>query len=322
MRYAIPIALLIATGCGPSILEVDDGAGEPGTTNGGAETTGDLDTGVDTGVVTTLSTTADPSTSTATLGDDDTGSSDGDGINFIEMPDNPPCGSLGSQQVAHVSFECSPWDQDCCPLEQCVPWANDGGDSFNSNRCSPVADAPAAVGEPCTVMGSAVSGLDDCELGAICWNVDPDTLEGTCVAQCTGDESAPVCPQDLVCSIAGEGSVNVCLPPCNPLLANCPIGEACFGYGEQFVCTSLPESAQYGEPCHWINACDPGLVCVDGETFGCDDPACCTSLCDVTEGDPNPACPDAAAGQTCVPWDEVGDAAPGFEDLGVCVSGG
>ena len=322
MRYAISVTMMLALGCGPSILDVDGDPADATTTDGGVETTGVFTTAGDTGVVTTASTTADPSTSSSTDGDEDPDSSSDEGINFIEMPDNPPCGGIKGQHVALVSFECSPWDQDCCPLEQCVPWANDGGDSFNANRCSPVADNAAAVGEPCMVQGSAVSGLDDCELGAICWNVDPDTLEGTCVPQCAGSPDAPECPEDLVCSIAGEGSVNVCLPPCNPLMDSCPMDEACFDYGEQFVCTGLPETAAYGEPCHWINACEPGLVCVDGETIGCDDPACCTSLCNLTDGEPNPACPDAAMGQTCVPWDQVGDAAPGFEDLGVCVDEG
>ncbi len=32
-------------------------------------------------------------------------------------------------------------------------------------------DDPAQVGEPCFVVDSIVSGIDNCDLGAYCWDV-------------------------------------------------------------------------------------------------------------------------------------------------------
>ena len=317
MRYAQFIALMLVGGCGPT-LSGDVESTTTAVSDGTA--TGDLpsmtDSGADSGTPPPPITTTSSSGGLATVGEDDSTSED-DGIDFIAMPDNPGCPRRRGQHVAKVTFECSPWEQDCCPTEQCVPWANDGSDSFNASRCSPVAEDPAAVGEPCVAVGSAVSGLDDCELGAICWNVDPDTLEGRCVAQCTGDPSAPECPADLVCAIAADEKLAVCLPPCDPLSGDCPLATSCFNYGGQFVCTTLPESAAEGESCEPINACDPGLTCVGGDTIDCKESPCCTPLCDLVDGDP--ACPDAAMGQVCTPWDEVGVPPEGFGNLGACL---
>ncbi|WAS97992.1 hypothetical protein [Nannocystis punicea] len=38
------------------------------------------------------------------------------------------------------------------------------------------------------------SGEDTCDEGLQCWNVDPDTSVGTCLAMCTGTWDAPSCP--------------------------------------------------------------------------------------------------------------------------------
>ena len=73
---------------------------------------------------------------------------------------------------------CSTFAQDCPPGFKCMPWASDGGNSWNATRCVPIAPDPNAPGEPCTVEGSGVSGLDDCDGTSMCWDVDPDTLEG------------------------------------------------------------------------------------------------------------------------------------------------
>ncbi len=40
----------------------------------------------------------------------------------------------------------------------------------------PAGDKPPGLG--CTVEGSATSGIDTCQAGAMCWDVDPVTLAG------------------------------------------------------------------------------------------------------------------------------------------------
>ena len=40
------------------------------------------------------------------------------------------------------------------------------------------------VGFVFTALGSAVSGVDNCAQGSMCWGVDPETLEGECIAFC------------------------------------------------------------------------------------------------------------------------------------------
>jgi hypothetical protein len=67
------------------------------------------------------------------------------------------------------TYECDLWKQDCPPGEKCMPWANDGGGSWNATRCTPLAEDPRQPGEPCTVEGSGVSGRDDCDIRAMCW---------------------------------------------------------------------------------------------------------------------------------------------------------
>ncbi len=135
--------------------------------------------------------------------DPDDPDNDGTGISsgFITDPDG-----------GGVSIECSIWDQDCGEDEKCQPWANDGGKQQNASRCTPLAPDPNAPGDPCTVEGSAVSGIDDCDVGVLCYDVVDDSLEGTCVSMCSGSEDVPVCPEGSWCSISNEGVLALCLP--------------------------------------------------------------------------------------------------------------
>ncbi len=199
-----------------------------------------------------------------------------------------------------------------------MPWANDGGGAWNATRCSPIAENPGAPGEPCTVEGSAVSGIDSCELGAMCWAVDSTTLQGVCVAMCIGSPAEPTCEDpDSTCTINGEGSIIVCLPTCDPLGSDCQPGQVCVPQQDDFQCVpdaSGPMGAA-GDPCEFINVCDPGLGCFPAElTPGCLGGAgCCTAYCNI--GDAMPPCQD---GQQCLPYYTPGSAPDGLEDLGVC----
>jgi hypothetical protein len=170
-----------------------------------------------------------------------------------------------------------------------MPWSNVGSEAWNALRCSPIAYKPGQTGDPCTVEGSAVSGIDTCALGSMCFFVDPTTSEGTCVGQCGGTADNPICDDvDDVCLIANDGVLALCLPTCDPLLQSCGAGQVCVPGDGEFVCmTSYVQPNAAGEPCDGINACDAGLLCVEASALepGCDGSSCCTSYCDHTEGD-------------------------------------
>ena len=214
--------------------------------------------------------------------------------------------------------ECDIFAQDCPPGEKCMPWANDGGGSWNATRCSPIDENPDPVGEPCTVEGSGVSGIDSCVAGSMCWDVDPDTLEGYCVAFCTGDEANPMCEDPTTtCVLGSDGPLALCIPNCNPLEQACPAGDGCYPVNDTFNCVpdASGDAGAAGDECEYINVCDPGTACLSAEVvpdcpgaFGC-----CSAFCDLTV-DPPPCLP----GQECTPWYEAGQAPPGYENVGIC----
>ena len=156
---------------------------------------------------------------------------------FIDTPDG-----------GAVSFECDLFAQDCPAGEKCMPWANDGGPDLNATRCSPVSPDPGAPGDPCTVEGSAVSGIDDCDIGTMCWDVDRSG-QGTCIAMCTGSADAPLCDgADAWCYMANDGAISVCLP-----------GEVCEADGAcRCMCPADPDCRP--EQCAGIQKPDPETI--------------------------------------------------------------
>ncbi|MEX1366905.1 MAG: ribulose phosphate epimerase [Nannocystaceae bacterium] len=245
-------------------------------------------------------------TTTATDDGQDSGSDD---VSFIQDPDG-----------GGVSFECDIFAQDCPEGEKCMPWASSGG-TWDATRCSPIADNPNQPGDPCTVEGGGASGIDDCDIGVMCWDVDPETNMGTCEAMCTGDESNPICEDpDASCTIANDGAIVLCLPNCDPLLQDCPDGQACYPVAEDWVCgpDASGEMGAAGDSCEFINVCDQGNVCLDAAAWpDCQGSiGCCSPVCDLSQPDPDSQCP--GAGQLCEAWYEEGNAPPGYEDVGVC----
>jgi hypothetical protein len=192
-----------------------------------------------------------------------------------------------------------------------MPWADDGGEAWNALRCVPVDGSSDQPGESCIVEGSGVSGIDSCAIGAMCFFVDPTTNAGTCVAQCGGTPFDPVCDSvDDACLIANDGVLALCLPTCDPLLQSCGAGQVCVPADDDFVCmTSYVDPAGEEEACDGINACDVGLLCIEGAAVGgnCAGATCCTPYCDHTELDP------CGGGRVCVPVFEA--ASP----VGACV---
>ncbi len=247
---------------------------------------------------------------------EETGPSDTTGsmsttVGFIQDPDG------GSADV-----ECDVWAQDCPDEEKCMPWANDGGSSWNATRCSPLDPTPAQPGDECAVEGSGVSGIDNCDLGSMCWDVD-ETNMGTCVPFCMGTEANPVCEDpNASCTIANEGVLILCLPNCDPLLQDCQEGNACYPVDDAFVCgpDASGEMGLFNDPCGYINDCDPGLFCANADVVPdcAGSESCCSTFCDLTDPQANANCPGADGGQECVPWFEEGQAPPGFDNIGAC----
>ncbi len=235
------------------------------------------------------------------------------------LPQQGGGGFITDPDGGGVNVECDIWAQDCDEGEKCAPWANDGGSAWNATRCVPVDVDPVGVGETCVVEGSGVSGIDTCDFGSMCWDVDAETNEGTCVALCEGSPEAPTCaPEGTACSIANQGVLILCLPICNPLADECGDGEGCYSVGDAFHCApdASGDGGGAGEPCEFVNACEDGLLCLSGDTVpGCNADACCTPTCE--DGD-DTACPD---GQSCVPFFDRSTPAPAMclEGVGACI---
>ncbi len=169
-------------------------------------------------------------------------------------------------------------------------------------------------------MGTGVSGYDTCEKHSMCWDVDSETGEGTCVGMCVGTESTPTCLEpDSSCSISSGGELNLCFPVCDPLAQDCGDGEACYPVDFGFVCApvALQKKGDGGlaGACEYINGCLAGLYCGQGGDF-CEEGAyaCCLPFCDLTE-------PDCPAPLDCSPAFESGEGPPGFGHVGFCSAG-
>ena len=323
MRSKILIGLCVAglglVGCG---TKSDSGDGAFSATNNTTNDTSDDTTGGESGGTnnTTNNTTDNSDTTSADSNTTDptaTGTGETTGsmtsVGFIQDPDG-----------GGVNIECDLWSQDCPEGEKCMPWANDGGGAWNATRCSPLDPNPAQIGDECTVEGSGVSGIDNCDLGSMCWDVDPETNMGTCVAFRMGSEAAPVCEDPATsCVIANEGTLILCLPSCDPLLQDCSEGQACYPIDDAFACAPdvSGEMGLHGDACEFINVCDPGNFCADaaGVPDCAGSSGCCAAFCDLSDPDASMNCPGAAGGEECTAWYADGQAPPGFENVGACV---
>ncbi len=257
-------------------------------------------------------------TSTGAMSSSSAGSGESEtGCSFLLCSDyGSSCGAQAGLDGALRCSPCDAWMQNCPEGEKCTASANDGGNSWNQTKCAPIEPNPKAPGEPCIVEGWGASGLDNCELGAMCWDVDPETLEGVCVALCGGSSEAPSCPLGFSCAIRNDGVLNLCLPHCDPLLQDCPNDEACVPGEDSSACfpDMSGEMGAYGDACGLAHDCDPGLMCLGPqEVPGCMNEGCCTPLCDTRE--PN-TCP--GEGQVCIHWFDEGMAPPSLDTVGVC----
>jgi len=306
---ALSFALMGACGVPPAPPAFDESSGA----------TGMVDSSTGAGVSATSTTGGLPATSAdTTLGSSTSGGSGGSSSesegDFIIRPDGGGCLFTGEFEL-----RCSRCDiaaQDCPAGEKCVPWANDGGELWNASRCSPVPENPAGLGEPCMAEGSPVSGFDDCELGALCFGVDPRTLQGTCSALC--DQYQPdTCGVDEVCAASTYFEPQVCLPRCDPFdPATCAPDETCRDIGEDAVCVpnvTLPQGLWCGAPDQY---CAVDEACMWADLLAsCADSRCCRPWCDLSAPDPDLPC-TAVPGEVCRPFSDMPPA--GYEHVGVC----
>ncbi len=300
-------------GCGPVVDQEGSTTGsttsEPSTTISGSATSAGT-----TAPSTSAPGTSAPGTSATTIGPSDESSSTtgvDEGVSFIDTFDSESVDGGG----------CDVWAQDCPVGEKCMPWANDGGFMWNSVRCSPIGDG--VPGAPCTVEGSAVSGIDSCQLAAMCWNVDPETNAGTCVGFCEGSRADPTCPApEQHCVIANDGVLILCLPCCDPRLPSCGEDTRCIPSHQALYCGPVvgDGAGAIGDACDYPGECAAGLLCTVGNALPSCRPGslgCCAPWC--TIGD-DAACEAAIPGTVCTPWLEEGTTPLGCDDatLGVC----
>ncbi len=273
-----------STGAGSSSSSADTTA--PGTTQGdGSSST--------TSIATSTTTVADGSSSTGEGSSSSTG---------VELPE-----------------DCDVFAQDCPDGFKCAPFANDGSNSWNDLRCVPVVPEPVDLGGDCMVEGPPASGMDDCGVGEMCFNVDQDTGVGECTDLCGGTPEEPTCQlEGATCSISAAGPISICLLPCDPLTDSCDADEVCAPVSTTpFACVPAAGEAGEGDGCEFVNQCAAGLGCFPAAAGFCseEDANCCLPYCDVNA----PDCPD---GLTCTSYWKEGEPAKGFEDVGVCLGAG
>jgi hypothetical protein len=288
--FSLALLLLGATACSPDTVSVTT-ASESGSTS--------------TSTTTTVSDTSDSNQDTSTSTDtsdtvDDTTLSSG--------------AFYGGATDWVGPSECDPFLQDCPEDEKCVPYSTTSG-NFDANRCVPIL-GDGEPGDPCIYAGNNES-TDDCNAESFCWDTTYINGEqvGVCTAYCDGTADDPICPADTVCFIAYEGSTNLCLSPCNPVMQDCAPGSACYWSGGVFVCLPTAQDVPLGEPCGFLNDCAGGHACMPVDVLpSCAGTACCASYCSVMAAEP---C--AEVGTECMAFFEEGMALPGYEDVGVCM---
>lgn len=293
---------MMTAACGPGTSPTPGGGGSSSTSSADSTTAASME------VSTAM---ADGTTAVGTSSTEESTSEDGGGAFYAANPDGPlpSCDLLG---------------QDCPEGEKCAPFA-DHFDSpgYDAARCLDVVEEPAQDGEPCMVMGDEWSGRDDCDVGLVCYELDPETDTGVCRALC--DPGGAACSDpSTTCVSWFDGGLPICSPTCDPLLQDCGPGMACVG-DPDIVCDagacgiSRPPNtgvALQGEPCDWPTDCELGLQCTDGAVVpGCVDARCCTEICDAAD----PASCDAVPGTSCVPVDSA-SCPPAIYDAGVCIT--
>lgn len=302
MASRVPTVLVVAlAACGPVIDGSADASGNgTGTSTSTATTSVSASVSDATTITASESTTPpDPPVDTA----EDSG--------FVETPD-----------ASVFPGGCSLWEQNCPRGQKCTAYSSNGASEFDATRCVDVVRDPRGVGESCNAFDQR-AGQDDCELGTICWHVDPDTLVGECVGFCEGTETEPSCDDPCAdCVISGATVLALCLSACDPIAQDCDEGSACYPVNDTFVCApdAGADEGAIGSTCEFINVCDPGNFCAPAENLpACDGTGCCAPYCDVGAND---GCDALLPGTVCRPWfeDLPAPSCVDFERVGGCLA--
>lgn len=233
-----------------------------------------------------------------------------------------PCDYICPLDAAPVPGCDDGWDVPCPEGQKCTAYG--AGDTWDAMKCVPVMDDPAQPGEGCFVVDGLFSGVDNCDLGSMCWNLDAEG-NGVCIEHCHDAGDLPTCTDPAtLCYRANDGVLSLCLTRCDPLLQDCARDEdECIAHpnGDGFICVfdASGDGGAIFSPCEQLNACDEGLACVTTSPAAeCDPnaPGCCLPFCDLAAPDPNAPC--TGEGQQCVPFFDPDVAPLGVEDVGVC----
>lgn len=299
------LSLVALVACGPVVPGLDDTGTASSTTLVGSTsevpTTGEAST-------TAVLTTGAASGSSGLLVSTGSSTDETDTDAFIHPKD------LG------ISDPCNIFKQDCPAGMKCMPYADDGGGSWNNDKCVPVVEDPKQLGESCFAAEGGVGGVDDCDLGLMCWDVDAQN-QGICFELCSGGPDVATCKAPKTsCAVYGEATLALCLPWCDPLAQDCDPWDVCIGIpaGEGFYCVgdASGDEGQLHDPCMYEGECDAGLWCVDSASaVECDQmqETCCEPVCDLSLPE---SCP--GAGQVCNAYFDEGMAPMGCENVGYC----
>src|SRR5690606_35635691 len=134
-----------------------------------------------------------------------------------------------------------PYDDQCPRGEKCNLYSNDTGGAWNAYGCFPLDPDPAPPGAPCEEVGNGVSGIDSCEPGAMCWNVNAETNEGHCIGFCDGASSDPTCSEPGTWCYQRAGINGLCLINCDPRWPDCYDGTCVPIPGDGYGC--LPDQS-------------------------------------------------------------------------------
>ncbi len=273
------------------------------------------------GMATTAGSSATDESSSATTSSDDT-TTTGDAT-ATTADDATSAGFVPPKPDLGAAPSCDIFDPASCPPgEKCTSYSLQG--EWDATGCFPIMGSQQP-GDLCTAFGEdpGTSGLDDCDEGSMCWNVDAVTHEGYCVAFCGVSQSgAPTCEDGHTCPLSSSATLPLCLRTCDPLLAgsDCQSANETCVYANPdpvmvpFACVPGGEGAAYGDACMRINDCDAGLYCTAAaQVPGCATPSCCSEFCDLNA--PNTC---AGPGQVCEGWVYDGMVPSGYEHVGGC----
>lgn len=303
----ILLGLLLAACSDKSPADGPTSAGDTGgaTTGGASESASSATEGASASASASASDPTSASQTSPTTGGPDpsaSGTTADSGV-FLQPPDGG------------VAGQCDPMLQDCPSGQKCTAVSDAPGDPWGINVCVPLM-GDSQVGDPCDIENGKYTGLDNCDVGLICLLTDDEGLGGACVEFCDVNSNCP--KTGAKCVVYNQGSLPICLVSCDPLVQDCPEGQACYNSaGDQFVCfkeSAMPGEGGPGSTCTYINQCQKGSFCGAPDVVAnCGaESGCCTPYCPVSGGSA-----PCQQGEDCVPFFD-GGAPPGLEDVGVC----